>query len=139
MLFGACTLTTKLSVLFFYSRVFTSRSMRIATKVTLVLVVLWGIGNLLQTFLVCHIIDGVWYVLLGLAFTSFVQYPAGVRHSILQVQGPRLRAREPKSPPPPNLPQEKHVLTKHFLLNACSKDKFSLTTQQACYQSQFLP
>lgn len=73
MLFGACTLTTKLSVLFFYSRVFTSRSMRIATKVTLVLVVLWGIGNLLQTFLVCHIIDGVWYVLLGFAFPSFVQ------------------------------------------------------------------
>ncbi|KAL2287688.1 hypothetical protein FJTKL_05058 [Diaporthe vaccinii] len=61
VLFGACTLTTKLSVLFFYSRVFTSRSMRLATIVTLVLVVLWGIGNLLQTFLVCHIIDGTWH------------------------------------------------------------------------------
>lgn len=79
MLFGACTLTMKLSVLFFYSRVFTSRSMRIATKVTLVLVVLWGIGNLLQTFLVCHIIDGVWYVLFGLVFPSFVEYLAGLR------------------------------------------------------------
>jgi hypothetical protein len=60
-LFGACVLTTKLSVLFFYRRVFTGRAMRIATTVTLVLVVLWGIGNLLQTFLVCHIMDGVWY------------------------------------------------------------------------------
>lgn len=68
MLFGASTLTTKLSVLFFYSRVFTSRSMRIATIVTLVLVVLWGIGNLLQTFLVCHIIDGTWYASLGSLF-----------------------------------------------------------------------
>lgn len=70
MLFGACTLTTKLSVLFFYSRVFTSRSMRLATIVTLVLVVLWGIGNLLQTFLVCHIIDGTWYDFFGLVFPS---------------------------------------------------------------------
>ncbi|POS74049.1 integral membrane protein [Diaporthe helianthi] len=61
MLFGACVLTTKLSVLFFYKRVFTSRAMRIATLVTLVLVVLWGIGNLLQSFLVCHIIDGTWH------------------------------------------------------------------------------
>lgn len=68
MLFGACTLTTKLSVLFFYSRVFTSRAMRLATMVTLVLVVLWGIGNLLQTFLVCHIIDGTWYGFSGLLF-----------------------------------------------------------------------
>lgn len=61
VLFGACVLTTKLSVLFFYRRVFTSRTMRIATFVTLILVVLWGIGNLLQTFLVCHIIDGTWH------------------------------------------------------------------------------
>lgn len=82
MLFGACTLTTKLSVLFFYSRVFTSRSMRIATTVTLVLVVLWGIGNLLQTFLVCHIIDGSWYDFFGLAILSFIQHLAGMRHGI---------------------------------------------------------
>lgn len=76
MLFGACVLTTKLSVLFFYSRVFTSRAMRIATLVTLVLVVLWGIGNLLQTFLVCHIINGTWY-------DFFCSVSPGVRHSTL--------------------------------------------------------
>lgn len=86
MLFGAATLTTKLSVLFFYSRVFTSRSMRIATMVTLVLVVLWGIGNLLQTFLVCHIIDGTWYDFFGLALPCFVQPLVAMRPSILQAR-----------------------------------------------------
>lgn len=104
MLFGACTLTTKLSVLFFYSRVFTSRSMRLATIVTLVLVVLWGIGNLLQTFLVCHIIDGTWYDFFGLVFPSF-PHRAGVRHGVLQTQGPCVVASKPTilstKPPPP--------------------------------------
>ncbi|KAK2604951.1 hypothetical protein N8I77_007841 [Diaporthe amygdali] len=63
VLFSACVLTTKLSVLFFYKRVFTSNAMRLATRVTLVIVVLWGVGNLLQTFLVCHMIDGTWHAI----------------------------------------------------------------------------
>jgi hypothetical protein len=83
VLFGACVLTTKLSVLFFYSRVFTSRAMRIATTVTLVLVVLWGIGNLLQTFLVCHIIGGTWYDVFGLSLPSLFSISwRETRHSI---------------------------------------------------------
>ncbi|KAF6804365.1 integral membrane protein [Colletotrichum plurivorum] len=60
-IFGVVSLTTKLSVLFFYLRVFTSRPMRIATRATFVIVVLWGIGNVLQTMLVCHIKDGKWH------------------------------------------------------------------------------
>ncbi|TEA20997.1 hypothetical protein C8034_v007457 [Colletotrichum sidae] len=60
-IFGIVSLTTKISVLFFYLRVFTSRPMRIATKLTFGIVILWGIGNILQTVLVCHIENGKWY------------------------------------------------------------------------------
>ncbi|WYZ42164.1 hypothetical protein EsH8_V_001059 [Colletotrichum jinshuiense] len=60
-IFGFVSLTTKLSVLFFYLRVFTSRPMRIATRLTFAIVILWGIGNILQTLLVCHIKDGKWH------------------------------------------------------------------------------
>ncbi|KAI8258562.1 hypothetical protein K4K56_007023 [Colletotrichum sp. SAR 10_98] len=60
-IFGVVSLTTKLSVLFFYLRVFTSRPMRIATRLTFVIVILWGIGNVLQTVLVCHLTDGKWH------------------------------------------------------------------------------
>ncbi|TIC90444.1 hypothetical protein CH35J_011826 [Colletotrichum higginsianum] len=60
-LFATASLTTKLSVLFFYLRVFTSRPMRVATKLTLVVVLLWGIANILETLLICHIRDGAWH------------------------------------------------------------------------------
>ncbi|KAK2772139.1 integral membrane protein [Colletotrichum kahawae] len=60
-IFGVVSLTTKLSVLFFYLRVFTSRPMRIATRLTFVIVILWGIGNILQTVLVCHLTNGKWH------------------------------------------------------------------------------
>lgn len=54
-----------MSVLIFYCRVFTSRAMRLATKFTIVLVAAWGLGNLIQTLLVCHISDGKWTLLSG--------------------------------------------------------------------------
>ncbi|KAK1705956.1 uncharacterized protein BDZ83DRAFT_594011, partial [Colletotrichum acutatum] len=60
-IFGFVSLTTKLSVLFFYLRVFTSPPMRLATKMTFLIVILWGIGNILQTLLVCHITNGKWH------------------------------------------------------------------------------
>ncbi|KAI3557174.1 integral membrane protein [Colletotrichum abscissum] len=60
-IFGFVSLTTKLSVLFFYLRVFTSPPMRLATKMTFLIVILWGIGNILQTLLVCHITNGRWH------------------------------------------------------------------------------
>ncbi|TQN70370.1 hypothetical protein CSHISOI_05166 [Colletotrichum shisoi] len=60
-LFATASLTTKLSVLFFYLRVFTSRPMRMATKLTLVVVLLWGIANILETLLICHIRNGKWH------------------------------------------------------------------------------
>lgn len=53
-LFATSTLTIKLSVLFFYLRVFVNRSMIRATKVVMVWVVLWSLGNILQIFLICR-------------------------------------------------------------------------------------
>ncbi|KAL0943109.1 uncharacterized protein CTRU02_200995 [Colletotrichum truncatum] len=60
-IFGVVSLTTKLGVLFFYFRVFTSRPMQHATRLTFAIVIIWGIGNILQTILVCHITDGKWH------------------------------------------------------------------------------
>ncbi|KAJ0136836.1 hypothetical protein CTA2_2117, partial [Colletotrichum tanaceti] len=60
-LFATASLTTKLSVLFFYLRVFTSRPMRVATRLTLVVVLLWGVANVLETLLICHVRDGGWH------------------------------------------------------------------------------
>ncbi|OHE96854.1 integral membrane protein [Colletotrichum orchidophilum] len=60
-IFGFASLTTKLSVLFFYLRVFTSPPMRLATKVGFAIVIVWGVGNILQTLLVCHITDRKWH------------------------------------------------------------------------------
>ena len=44
----------KLSVLFFYLRVFVNHSLRTATKAAIVLVCLWCAGNFLQVFLICQ-------------------------------------------------------------------------------------
>lgn len=39
--------------------------MRLATKLTIALVAIWGLGNFLQTLLVCHLSDGKWLLLNG--------------------------------------------------------------------------
>lgn len=44
----------KLSVLFFYLRVFVSTGFRLATKLSIAFVMLWSIGNILQVFLICY-------------------------------------------------------------------------------------
>lgn len=58
ILFNTSIVTAKLSVLFFYLRVFTHGSMPRAAKWTMVLVGIWGLGNLAQSFLVCRVHDG---------------------------------------------------------------------------------
>lgn len=65
MLFVSTVVTVKLSVLIFYYRVFTSRTMRLMTKLTIGLVVAWGFGNLCQVLLVCHITAQGWRLLAG--------------------------------------------------------------------------
>lgn len=49
-------MTAKLSVLFFYLRVFSGMTfMQRLTKAMMILVVVWGTGNLLQSLLVCRV------------------------------------------------------------------------------------
>ncbi|KAK4124292.1 hypothetical protein N657DRAFT_680304 [Parathielavia appendiculata] len=54
LIFSTTISTIKISVLIFYLRVFVNRSLRIATKATLVFVMLWSVGNTLQVFLICR-------------------------------------------------------------------------------------
>lgn len=56
--FDVSIVFSKLSVLCFYLRVFTHRSMRLVTQCMIAIVTAWGIGNLLQSLLVCRIRDG---------------------------------------------------------------------------------
>ncbi|KAF3769591.1 hypothetical protein M406DRAFT_16482, partial [Cryphonectria parasitica EP155] len=58
LIYDMCIVTTKLSVLSFYLRVFTHGITRQATKYMMVLVAIWGLGNFLQSLLVCHLHDG---------------------------------------------------------------------------------
>lgn len=51
-------MTSKLSVLFFYLRVFTSNGMRRATTWMMILTVVWGVANLLQSLFVCRVHHG---------------------------------------------------------------------------------
>jgi hypothetical protein len=45
----------KLSILFFYLRLFTvHEKVRLVTKICIVIVFLWTIGNILQVFLICR-------------------------------------------------------------------------------------
>lgn len=52
--FATSTLSIKLSVLFFYQRIFVNPTMKMATKLSMVWVVLWSAGNILQIFLICR-------------------------------------------------------------------------------------
>lgn len=54
LVFAISTLTIKLSVLFFYNRIFVNRTMKLATKLTMVWVLLWSVGNIMQVFLICQ-------------------------------------------------------------------------------------
>jgi hypothetical protein len=54
LIYATSISTIKISVLFFYLRVFVNDGLRMATKVALGFVCLWSIGNILQVFLICH-------------------------------------------------------------------------------------
>ncbi|KAJ9134133.1 Integral membrane protein [Pleurostoma richardsiae] len=54
LIFATSTFTVKLSVLFFYLRVFVNRGLRLATQLTLGFVCAWTLGNIMQVFLICR-------------------------------------------------------------------------------------
>ncbi|KAK4038797.1 hypothetical protein C8A01DRAFT_17137 [Parachaetomium inaequale] len=54
LIYATSISTIKLSVMFFYLRVFVNRGLRMATKAALIFVSLWSVGNILQVFLICR-------------------------------------------------------------------------------------
>jgi hypothetical protein len=54
LIYTACISTVKLSVLFFYLRVFPNKHMRIATKIVIGFVTVWAVANILMFFLICR-------------------------------------------------------------------------------------
>ncbi|KAI9155536.1 integral membrane protein [Paramyrothecium foliicola] len=53
-IYSMCVSTLKLSMLFFYLRVFVTPGFRKITKLTMGFVLLWSSGNILQIFLICR-------------------------------------------------------------------------------------
>ncbi|OIW30687.1 hypothetical protein CONLIGDRAFT_713264 [Coniochaeta ligniaria NRRL 30616] len=53
-IFATCISTIKMSVMFFYLRVFVNDGLRLATKLVIGFVLLWSVGNILQVFLICR-------------------------------------------------------------------------------------
>ncbi|KAL7796479.1 hypothetical protein V8C37DRAFT_346297 [Trichoderma ceciliae] len=54
LIYTTCISTVKLSVLFFYLRVFPNRQMRIATQIVIGIVGVWAVANILMFFLICR-------------------------------------------------------------------------------------
>jgi hypothetical protein len=54
LMYATAISTIKLSILFFYLRVFVNRGLRMATIAALIFVSVWSIGNFLQVFLICR-------------------------------------------------------------------------------------
>ncbi|RFU72423.1 integral membrane [Trichoderma arundinaceum] len=54
LIYTACISTVKLSVLFFYLRVFPNQQMRIATQIVIGFVSIWAVANVLMFFLICR-------------------------------------------------------------------------------------
>ncbi|KAB5571717.1 hypothetical protein GE09DRAFT_1053967 [Coniochaeta sp. 2T2.1] len=52
--FACCISTIKMSVMFFYLRVFVNSGLRLAVKLVMAFVLLWSVGNVLQVFLICR-------------------------------------------------------------------------------------
>ncbi|KAI0013448.1 hypothetical protein F4779DRAFT_395108 [Xylariaceae sp. FL0662B] len=57
---AACLATIKLSVLWFYLRVFDNAQFRKAIAATTIVVILWTSGNIMEPFLVCRPFDYTW-------------------------------------------------------------------------------
>lgn len=54
LIFTVAITTIKLSVMLFYMRVFVNHGLRLATKIAMGFVLLWGLGAVLQVFLICR-------------------------------------------------------------------------------------
>lgn len=54
LIYTLCITTVKLSVLFFYLRVFPNKHMRVATKIVIAFISVWALANILMFFLLCH-------------------------------------------------------------------------------------
>ncbi|KAL6880958.1 hypothetical protein J3F83DRAFT_765251 [Trichoderma novae-zelandiae] len=65
LIYTACITIVKLSILFFYLRVFPSSKLRIATHIVIGLVSLWGLGSVLMFFFACRPFEATWNPLAG--------------------------------------------------------------------------
>lgn len=54
LIYTLCISTVKLSVLFFYLRVFPNKHMRVATKIVIAFISVWALANILMFLLLCH-------------------------------------------------------------------------------------
>ncbi|KAB5511577.1 hypothetical protein GE09DRAFT_685682 [Coniochaeta sp. 2T2.1] len=54
LVYACCISTIKMSVMFFYLRVFVNSGLRLAVKLVMTFVLLWSVGNVLQVFLICR-------------------------------------------------------------------------------------
>lgn len=50
----------KLSILFFYLRVFINRKLRLAVKICMGFTLVWSVGNIMQVFLICRPFRSSW-------------------------------------------------------------------------------
>lgn len=54
LIYNLCITTVKLSVLFFYLRIFPNKDMRMASKIVIALISVWSLANILMFLLLCH-------------------------------------------------------------------------------------
>lgn len=53
-------LAVKLSIMFFYLRVFVNNGLRLAVKIAMGVTLLWSAGNLIQVFVICRPFRSSW-------------------------------------------------------------------------------
>lgn len=54
LIYTTCIATVKLSMMFFYLRVFVNDGLRRATKAAMIFVMTWSVANVLQVFVICR-------------------------------------------------------------------------------------
>jgi hypothetical protein len=54
LVFAVSLLMVKMSIMFFYLRVFVNPGLRMATKIVMGVVLLWSCANIIQVFLICR-------------------------------------------------------------------------------------
>lgn len=53
-------LAIKLSIMFFYLRVFVNKGLRIGVKIAMAVTLLWSAGNIIQVFVICRPFRSSW-------------------------------------------------------------------------------